>query len=92
MNTKFSSENYYRMRRYVEAAFAVVLFFEIMQNSQENTCCGISFLIKLQAWPANNNTTKFRINRVFYLKCLYNVWLTWQGIIHLVRTQNFPKY
>ena len=26
------------------------LFFEILQNSQENTCARVSFLIKLQAW------------------------------------------
>ena len=25
---------------------------EISQNSQENTCVRVSFLIKLQAWPA----------------------------------------
>ena len=26
------------------------MFFENLQNSQENTCAGVSFLIKLQAW------------------------------------------
>ena len=26
------------------------LFLEISQNSQENTCARVSFLIKLQAW------------------------------------------
>ena len=26
-------------------------FLEISQNSQENTCARVSFLIKLQAWP-----------------------------------------
>ena len=28
------------------------VFLEISQNSQENTCARVSFLIKLQAWPA----------------------------------------
>ena len=28
------------------------MFLEISQNSQENTCARVSFLIKLQAWPA----------------------------------------
>ena len=26
------------------------VFLEILQNSQENTCAKVSFLIKLQAW------------------------------------------
>ena len=26
------------------------MFLETSQNSQENTCAGVSFLIKLQAW------------------------------------------
>ena len=29
------------------------MFFEISQNSQENTCARVSFLIKLQAWAGN---------------------------------------
>ena len=28
-----------------------MVFLEIPQNSQENTCARVSFLIKLQAWP-----------------------------------------
>ena len=28
------------------------VLLEISQNSQENTCARVSFLIKLQAWPA----------------------------------------
>ena len=28
------------------------LLLEISQNSQENTCARVSFLTKLQAWPA----------------------------------------
>ena len=39
-----------------EAATGGVLqprvFLDILQNSQENTCAGVSFLIKLQARPA----------------------------------------
>ena len=26
------------------------VFFKMLQNSQENTCARVSFLIKLQAW------------------------------------------
>ena len=29
------------------------VFLEISQNSQENTCVRVSFLIKLQAWACN---------------------------------------
>ena len=29
----------------------VQVFLEISQNSQENTCARVSFLIKLLAWP-----------------------------------------
>ena len=29
------------------------VFLEISQNSQENTCARVSFLIKLQAWASN---------------------------------------
>ena len=29
------------------------VFLEISQNSQENTCVRVSFLIKLQAWTCN---------------------------------------
>ena len=30
-----------------------VVFLEISQNSLENTCAGVSFLIKLQVWACN---------------------------------------
>ena len=30
--------------------FCEKVFLEISQNSQENTCATVSFLIKLQAW------------------------------------------
>ena len=29
------------------------MFLEILQNSLENTCARVSFLIKLQAWDCN---------------------------------------
>ena len=39
---------------FAEAATGGVLwkkvFLKILQNSQENTCVGVSFLIKLQGW------------------------------------------
>ena len=42
----------------IEAAIRVVLckkvFLKISQNSQENTCAKVSFLIKLQAWQKNH--------------------------------------
>ena len=33
------------------------VFLEILQNSQENTCARVSFLIKLQAAPFSQNTS-----------------------------------
>ena len=34
----------------VKRCFVKKVFFEISQNSQENTCGRVSFSIKLQAW------------------------------------------
>ena len=31
--------------------FCKKVFLKILQNSQKITCVGVSFLIKLQAWP-----------------------------------------
>ena len=33
--------------------FCKKVFLKVSQNSQENTCARVSFLIKLQAWPCN---------------------------------------
>ena len=45
-----------------EAAIRCVLwkklFLEISQNSQENTCARVSFLIKLKAWGHPNDIAK----------------------------------
>ena len=40
------------------------MFLEISQNSQENTCARVSFLIKLQAWdPGHPWTTASRLTK-----------------------------
>ena len=48
-----SSINTHSQKQHIEAATGGVLykkvFLEISQNSQENTCARVSFLIKLQA-------------------------------------------
>ena len=53
----------------LEAANGVVLyekeFLEFQQNSQENTCARVSFLIKLQT-PACNIIKKEILAQVFY--------------------------
>ena len=55
----FCSECYHKDAKYIylEAATRGVpctkVFLEISQNSQENTCARISFLIKLRAFPVN---------------------------------------
>ena len=36
-----------------QRCFIKKAFLEIPQNSQENTCVRVSFLIKLQAWACN---------------------------------------
>ena len=50
----YSSENVSGLMLKIEAVVrrcsAEKVFLEISQNSQENTCASISFLIKLQAW------------------------------------------
>ena len=33
-----------------EVFFVEMVFLEILQNSQENTCARVAFLIKLRAW------------------------------------------
>ena len=34
----------------IQRCYVKKLFLEILQNSQENTCARVSFLIKSQAW------------------------------------------
>ena len=41
------------------------VFLEILQNSQENTCARVSFLIKLQARPLCNFIKKETLAQVF---------------------------
>ena len=40
----------------VQRCSAEKVFVEILQNSQENTCARVSFLIKLQAYEVSKNT------------------------------------
>ena len=51
------------------------VFWEISQNSQKNTCARVSFLIKLQTWPAIGEVVffvHFDSNDIYSLKsCLY---------------------
>ena len=52
------------------------VFSEIWQNSQENTCDRVSFLIKLQAWPATLWKKRlchkcFPVNFVKFLRTLF---------------------
>ena len=42
------------------------LFLKISQNSQENTCVRVSFLIKLQAWGLINFNKKKTLAQVFF--------------------------
>ena len=65
---------YYRYFQYTEAATRGVLckkvFLEISQNSQENTCARVSFLVKLQAQvPFLQNTSR----RLLLSRSLRNV-------------------
>ena len=50
------------------------MFLEICQNSQENTCARVSFLIKLQAPPASNGR-KYYDTAVEILASLFSVHL-----------------
>ena len=49
------------------------MFFEISQNSQENTCARVSFLIKLQilGWSRVNNTVVLTILTFQQIQCLH---------------------
>ena len=44
---------FFHVKGKTEAATRGALYLEIFQNSQENTCARVSFLIKLQAWARN---------------------------------------
>ena len=58
------------------------VFLEILQNSQENTCVRVSFLIKLQAWPATLLKKKlwhkcFPVNYVKFLRTPFFIEHLW---------------
>ena len=40
------------------------MFLEILQNSQENTCARVSFLIKLQVWEKKETIKKETLTQV----------------------------
>ena len=46
------------------------VFLEILQNSQENTCARVSFLIKLNKNKAHFNWQKYKYQRIFCLNLL----------------------
>ena len=67
---KFYLARYLKELRFVGSTEAVVqrcsvknVFYEISQNSQENTFAKVSFLMKLQTWPAT--FLKKRLAQVF---------------------------
>ena len=66
------------------------VFSEIWQNSQENTCDRVSFLIKLQAWPATLWKKRlchkcFPVNFVKFLRTpFYTEQLWWLLLFHFL--------
>ena len=52
------------------------MFLEILQNSQENLCAGVSFLIKLQAWGLLKDRLWHRCFPVNFAKFLRTSFLT----------------
>ena len=55
------------------------MFLEISQNSQENTCARVSFLIKLQAWPAT--LLKKRLCHKCFPVNFVNTFLHWTPLV-----------
>ena len=47
------------------------VFLKILQNSQENTCVEVSFLIKLQAWLVTLLKKRFPVNFAKFLRTLF---------------------
>ena len=47
------------------------VFLKISQNSQENTCVEVSFLIKLQAWLVTLLKKRFPVNFAKFLRTLF---------------------
>ena len=64
----YSSENLSGLMLKIEAVVrrcsAEKVLLEISQNSQENTCASVSFLIKLQAWGISKNAFFYRTTLV----------------------------
>ena len=57
--TEYLVENYISLEAVVRRCSVKKVFLEILQNSQENTCAGISFFIKLQASGVRPGTGAF---------------------------------
>ena len=52
------------------------VFLETLQNSQENTCARVSFLIKLQALACNDNKKETLVFSCEFCKMFKNTFLT----------------
>ena len=68
------------LESFLEAATRSVLwqkvFLEILQNSLENTCARVSFLIKLQALACNDNKKETLVFSCEFCKMFKNTFLT----------------
>ena len=80
---------------YVEAAVrrcsVKKVFLEISQNSQENTCARVSFLIKLQAWPATLLKKRlwhrcFPVNFAKFLRTPFFTEHLWWLLLNMIST------
>ena len=82
------------------------MFLEISQNSQENTCARVSFLMKLQAWGleitfknfqeicsalANHIPSNF-LKSVFHKFCLVHSWILCPICLRQCHVLNSKKY
>ena len=54
-----------RIEAVTQSCSAKKMYLEILQNSQENICARVSFLIKLQATQTYNFTKKETLVQVF---------------------------
>ena len=70
------------------------MFFEISQNSQENTCARVSFLIKLQAWGLMGSDFNICYHKMFFniSGIIFDVMLFVQYIINLLSSVFLISY
>ena len=60
------------------------MFYKISQNSQENTCARVSFLIKLQTESCNFNKKETHVNFAKFLRISFLQNTSWRLLMKII--------